>query len=198
MDRWSRYWWLVVARGVVALVVGLAAVFVPVITVANLIAILSVFLIIDGVILIGAGWRQSTGSNYWWALVLQGIIGMVAGTLGLAFPQMTALAFTIIAGVWAVVGGVFEIAYAVRMRRELSNEWLLGIAGLLSAGVGVLLLGYPSASLVVLAVVLGAYTLISGAILLSLGVRLRGQAHREEFAAWSTHGDLHGPHSSTA
>jgi uncharacterized membrane protein HdeD (DUF308 family) len=197
MNTWSRHWWLIVARGSVALIVGLAALFVPVISVTTLISVLSAFLIVDGLVLIGAGWSQGTASNHWWALVLQGIIGIVAGTLGLVSPTMTALAFTIIAGVWAVVGGVFEIAYAIRMRRELSNEWLLGVGGLVSTSIGVLLLAYPSTSLIVLAVALGAYTVISGAILLSLGVRMRGQAQRERELAWHVH-DIHGPHSSPA
>ena len=56
---------------------------------------------------------------------------------------IAALTLVAFIGAWALITGVLEIAAAVRLRREIENEWLLGIGGVLSVGLGILLIARP-------------------------------------------------------
>jgi uncharacterized membrane protein HdeD (DUF308 family) len=89
------------------------------------------------------------------------------------WPAMTALALIFFIGAWAVVTGIIEVAAAIKLRKEISGEWLLALSGLLSIAFGVLVLAFPFAGAVGISWVLGSYAMMGGIILIALGVRLR-------------------------
>ena len=62
---------------------------------------------------------------------------------------------------------------AVRLRREIADEWLLGLSGVLSVILGVILIVRPQFGQVTTTYVLGTYGLIFGVVLVVLGLRLR-------------------------
>jgi len=71
------------------------------------------------------------------------------------------------------VTGVAEIVAAIRLRKQIRHEWLWILSGLLSVAFGVLLFLLPAAGAVALAIWIGAYMLVFGALLIAFGVRLR-------------------------
>jgi uncharacterized membrane protein HdeD (DUF308 family) len=74
---------------------------------------------------------------------------------------------------WAVITGIFEIVTAIRLRRMVEHEWLLGFAGVASVIFGLLLFGAPGPGAVVIAWWIGAYALVFGILMLALSFRLR-------------------------
>ena len=76
---------------------------------------------------------------------------------------------------WALVTGVFEIAAAISMRKEMRHEWLMGLRGLVSMIVlGVILLAVrPVEGLVAIVWVLGWYALFASGVLASKAWQLR-------------------------
>ena len=90
---------------------------------------------------------------------IQGIVGIAAGVVTFMWPGVTALALVILIGAWAIVTGVFEIAAAIRLRTEITGEWLLALSGLVSIAFGVLVFAFPGAGAVGIAWVLGAYAM---------------------------------------
>jgi uncharacterized membrane protein HdeD (DUF308 family) len=74
---------------------------------------------------------------------------------------------------WAIVTGIIEIAVAVRLRQMIEGEWLLGLAGVLSVLLGVLLMARPDAGLLAWVWIIGAYALLFGVVLVALSLRLR-------------------------
>jgi uncharacterized membrane protein HdeD (DUF308 family) len=88
-------------------------------------------------------------------------------------PGLTALALVWVVAAWALVTGVLEIVAAVRLRRRISNEWLLVLGGLASVIFGVLLVIAPAAGALVLVLWIGAYAVVFGGLLLALAFRLR-------------------------
>jgi uncharacterized membrane protein HdeD (DUF308 family) len=105
--------------------------------------------------------------------VLQGIVGIAAGVLTFIWPGVTALVLILFIGAWAIVTGALEIAAAIRLRRVIHGEWLLGFSGLVSIIFGILVLAFPAAGAVGISWILGAYTAAAGFILIALGIRLR-------------------------
>jgi uncharacterized membrane protein HdeD (DUF308 family) len=111
-------------------------------------------------------------------LLLEGLCGIAAGIIAFAWPHVTALVVVLLIAVWAMVTGVFEIAAAIRLRQMIEHEWLLGLSGVLSILLGVLLVAEPRAGVILWAWTNGAYALIFGIVLLALAFRLRALGER--------------------
>ena len=131
-------WWTVVLRGIVAVLFGLFALFAPASAFVTFVVLFGVYALIDGVLALGFGLgerRYHRGT-----MVARGLVSIAAGLIALFWPGQSALALLIVIGAWAIASGILEIVLAIRMRKELTHEWLLGIEGGLSIAFGVLLL----------------------------------------------------------
>jgi uncharacterized membrane protein HdeD (DUF308 family) len=89
------------------------------------------------------------------------------------------LAILTIIAAWAIVTGIFEIIAAIRLRAEIEGEWLMLLSGLLSVLFGIALVIWPVAGLVAVTWMIGAYAIIFGILLISLGIRLRNWRGKE-------------------
>lgn len=172
----ARSWPAVAVRGGVAVLFGLLLVAQPVAVLATLARFFGVFALVDGALNVVAGLRRREAGGLWGGLVLAGVLAIAAGALTLWYP-LTAVVFLLyVVAAWAIVTGVGQVVAAVRLRREIAGEWLLGLAGALSVLFGIALLVAPVAGVVVLGVWIGAYALFTGALQLALAFRLRGWA----------------------
>lgn len=173
----NRLWWILALRGVLAVLFGLVAFFMPGITLAALVLIFGAFAFIDGLFLLAAGIRAASHKQLRWRLlILQGIVGIIAGVVAWVMPGLTALSLLYLMAVWAMFTGVMEIVFAIRLRREIDNGWMLGLSGLLSVALGIAFILLPAAGLIAWVWMIGAYALISGILLIALGWRLRALA----------------------
>jgi uncharacterized membrane protein HdeD (DUF308 family) len=169
----ARRWWVMVLRGVAAIVFGLLAFTMPGLTLAALILLYGGYALVDGVFNLIAA-VSGRGARPWWALLLAGLVSIAAGAVAFAMPGLTALALVYLIAAWAIVRGVVEIAAAIRLRKVIANEWWLGLSGALSVAFGVLAMLAPGAGALALVLWIGAYAVIFGALLVAFGVRVRG------------------------
>ncbi|GAB3745033.1 HdeD family acid-resistance protein [Nocardiopsis nanhaiensis] len=175
----SRSWWLVVLRGVFVALLGLLAVLwvgiLPEGTLLMTLAIVfGVFTLADGLAL---GWTASRSAKGTRApMVLQAVLSVLLGALAIAAPLVVGIAVVYVIGAWAVVTGVAEIVTAVRLRARISSEWLLIFVGALSIIFGLLLWFWPLAGAQAIALVVGIYAVVFGAVMAVAGFRLRGAA----------------------
>ena len=169
----SQNWWLVVLRGVFAILFGILAFVWPEITLLTLIVMFGVYAIIDGIVAIVTGLSRTKDSPRWWTFLVEGLISLGAGIVALVWPGLTTLVLIYMIASWAVITGILEIVAAIRLRNEISNEWVLGLGGLVSIGLGVLLFLQPAAGGLAIIWTIAAYALIFGVLLVILGFRLR-------------------------
>ena len=169
----SENWWLVALRGVLAILFGILAFVWPAITWLTLIVMFGVYAIVDGIIAIVSGLSRTKDSPRWWTFLLEGLLGIGAGIVALVWPEVTSLVLIYMIASWAVITGILEIAAAIRLRNEISNEWMLGLGGLISIGLGILLFFQPVAGGLAIIWTIAAYALIFGVLLVILGFRLR-------------------------
>lgn len=174
LEALSRFWWLVVLRGVFAIIFGILAFLWPGITIGALIILFGAYALVDGISTIITAISRRKSNSQWWVLLLEGIIGVVAGILAFVYPGMTALALLYFIAVWAILTGIMEIAAAIRLRKEIDNEWMMALGGVASIILGVLLLIFPGSGALGLLWVIAAYSIIFGILLIILGLRLRG------------------------
>ncbi|MEA5513611.1 HdeD family acid-resistance protein [Nodularia sp. UHCC 0506] len=171
--RLARNWWTVALRGAIAIIFGLAALFWPDITLTALIFIFAAFVLVSGVLLAIAAFRDGLTHTHGWLMLLEGAIGIAIGIMAFIWPGITALVLLYLIAAWAIVTGVLEIIAAIQIRKEIQNEWLLAIAGIASVLFGVLLLVWPLAGALAILWIIGAYAIIFGILLLILAFRLR-------------------------
>jgi len=153
----ARNWWLVVFRGVLAILFGLTAFVRPDITWVVLILMFGIYRLVDGLVAIGTGLSRTKDSPRWWAFLVEGPISIAAAVVALIWPQLTGLIMVLVIATWAVLSGILEIVAAIRLRHEINNEWLLALGGLVSIVLGVLLFLKPVAGGIAIIWTIAAY-----------------------------------------
>jgi uncharacterized membrane protein HdeD (DUF308 family) len=172
-DLLAKNWRMVAARGALGLIASLIAFFAPVAAVMGLVMLVGAYVLIDGVVACAAAASRQGAGRQWWVLVAEGLLGIVAGLIGLFVPIAASIAFVALFSAWAIMTGVVQIAVAIRLRREIDGEWLLGAAGAASILTGLLFMAMPGAGLVAIAWIFGAYCAVFGGTMLALAFRLR-------------------------
>lgn len=168
----AKRWWLILLRGVVAIVFGILAFAWPGLTLLTLVLLYGAFALADGVIALAAAVTGRGTSPTWW-LVIVGILGIAAGILSFIFPGMTALVLIFLIGAWAIAHGIIEIAAAMQLRKESRNDWLLVLAGVLSVAFGFLVIAVPGAGALGLVWAIGAYSILFGILLVGFSLQVR-------------------------
>jgi uncharacterized membrane protein HdeD (DUF308 family) len=146
---------------------------VPHIALVVLIALFGAYALVDGVFAIVSAVRAAERHMRWWPLLVEGLAGIVLGALTFVWPGVTALVLLYFIASWALVTGVFEILAAIRLRQEITGEWLLALTGVLSVVFGLLLIIFPWAGALTVVWLIGIYALVFGLLLLGLAWRLR-------------------------
>ncbi|PSK99550.1 uncharacterized membrane protein HdeD (DUF308 family) [Murinocardiopsis flavida] len=178
----ARHWWALVIRGAAAVLFGVLALVWPDLTLIALVILVGAFALVDGVFLLVHTFSgERSGSR--WLPAVQAVVSIVFGLLVLFWPELSALTLALLIGAWALVGGVVQIASGIRLRKEITNEWLLVLSGALSVLFGLVMLVAPGAGALALVWVIGIYAIILGIALIILGVRLRGRVGTQDAAA---------------
>ncbi|HTV92631.1 MAG TPA: HdeD family acid-resistance protein [Verrucomicrobiae bacterium] len=163
-------WWLLLLRGLAAVVVGVIAFVYPGDALTALVLVLGIYAFVAGVLALWAA-AAGIGGDYGWALFLEGIIAIIAALLIWSWPLASALAFVYFVAAWLIVSGILQITAGVRLRDIINNEWLYILSGVVSIVFGVWVFRNGSQGVVAVAYLIGWYFLLYG--LLQIGVSFR-------------------------
>jgi uncharacterized membrane protein HdeD (DUF308 family) len=174
LETLSRNWWLLLLRGIAGIGFGVLAFLWPGITLLVLVFLFGAYALVDGALAVAAAFARRGGRAPTGWLVLIGVLGIAVGVATFFWPGITAIALLAMIAAWSILHGVFEIAGAIRLRREIEGEWLLILSGVLSVAFGALLLIFPGAGALAVVWLIGAYAVVFGVLLVVLSLRLRG------------------------
>ncbi len=181
----ARNWWMIALRGLAAVLLSLAALFLPGITLEMLIFLFGAYVLLDGVFDIAVSIADCVGERRWWVL-LEGLTGVVVGVATFVWPNLTEFVLLYLIAVWAIVTGILAILGAIDLHDEIEGEWLLALSGLLSLIFGVWVAVRPAAGALAIIWMLGLYAIVLGVLLLLLAFRLRDVNERIE--SWRARG----------
>lgn len=174
----GRNWWLILLRGIAAILFGFLAFAWPGATLVTLIAFFGAYALIDGVLALVAALRGGTGVSRGW-LIFTGLLGIAAAIGTVLYPGVTALVLVLFIGSWSVVRGVFEIVGALQLRKEIRGEWLLILSGIMSIIFGITVWLMPGPGALAIVWLIGAYSIAFGVVLTALAFRVRRHRRRK-------------------
>lgn len=167
-------WKSLAFRGAAAVLFGLLALIWPAITLLALVFLFGIYALADGISILVAVFRKSPEvAGRKGLLILHGVVSILSGIIAFVWPGITALALVFVIAAWALITGGLEVAAAIKLRKEISNEWFLGLAGVLAIVFGLFLVIAPGAGALAVTWIIGWYAMLSGALLLALAYRIR-------------------------
>jgi uncharacterized membrane protein HdeD (DUF308 family) len=170
-------------RGVFAILFGIAAFIWPGLTIEVLVLLFGAYALLDGIVAVIVGIQQYSENERWWAILLEGIAGIVLGVLTFLWPSTTTTVLLAFIAAWAIVTGVLEIVAAIRLRKVIESEWMMILAGAASVLFGVLLVLQPTAGALAIVWLIGAYAIVFGVLFSILAFELRRLGHTIDRAA---------------
>jgi uncharacterized membrane protein HdeD (DUF308 family) len=124
------------------------------------------------------GFRGAGDGRTWWEMVVLGLLGVGFGIAALVWPGLVLATLLALVGAWAVARGVLEIVAAIKLRKVLDDEWILGLSGALSIAFGALLLAKPLEGLMVIGIIIGCFLFVYGLAATAFSLRLRSLRNR--------------------
>jgi uncharacterized membrane protein HdeD (DUF308 family) len=182
----SDNWWVLLLRGIVAILFAIVVFARPAISLAALVIWFGLFAFVDGILTSYIAVTHKRDSDNWGMLFLSGLVGIGIGIVTWAAPGITALALLFYIAIWAIARGVLEVVAAIRLRKVIEGEWRLAFVGLLAILFGIFLIAQPSRGLLTVLWVLGLFALIDGIALIGLSFKMRSMGHQLE---------MHHPHA---
>jgi uncharacterized membrane protein HdeD (DUF308 family) len=176
MDATTRqitqaYWWLLILRGVVALLFGIMALISVEFTLLFLVYLFGAYVLLDGIMAIIASLQERRSSSAWLVVFLIGIVGIVVGVLSFIHPGNVALVIFYLVAFWLIIAGFFGVISA--LLRARGPEWLSIIGGILSIIIGVIFYLHPTSSILSIVWLLGLFALVYGIIQIIRAIQLR-------------------------
>jgi uncharacterized membrane protein HdeD (DUF308 family) len=174
LNLMTQNWWAIALRGLVAVLFGIAAFMWPGITLWVLVALFGAYALFNGIFTVIEAFSRDVGREHWWALLFEGVVGSAIGVVTLIIgPWLTAMGLLYLIAFWAIMTGVFEIITAIRLRHEIRGEWLISLIAILSMAFGLLLVAFPVTGALSVILVIGAFALATGALMIALAFKLR-------------------------
>ncbi len=163
-------WWLLLLEGIALIIIGILFLTNPASTSLAVVTVLGLYWLISGILGIIGIFLNS--HNWLWKLIL-GIVGIIAGILILQHPLTSTVvvgsALVLWMGILGIIIGIMNI-----IRAFTGEGWGVGILGIISAILGIILLANFWGVTFSLPWALGILALIGGLITIINSFRARG------------------------
>lgn len=171
-DTIGRSWWVFLLFGLFSVIFGIMAITNPIAAAAGLTWAIGLFALAEGILGLISAFRKASGVNRGW-MMFYSAVSIVFGLLAIANPLSMAQSITLVLGVWFIVSGVMHIIWALRVRKEIDNEWMLVLGGVIAVLLGFLLAAAPIAGVFVGTIWIGTLALVQGALQIWAAFKVR-------------------------
>ena len=157
----SNYRTMFLFRGIAAVLFGIVALVWPKMTLSALVFVFGLFAVISGITAVVAALRNTEFPGWGW-LLGEGILGILAGVVALAWPGITALAFLYLLAAWAILTGIFEVIAPLAYPMSGGRAALTALTGVVSILFGILIAAQPASGLLAVVWLIGVYAIVFG------------------------------------
>lgn len=170
----SRYWWVLLLRGIFAIAFGVVAYAWPGLTLATLVIFFAAWVFVDGVFDVFHAFAGRKENENWWLLLIEGLLGIAFGVITFQAPHITTLVLLLYIAFWAIATGVLRIVLAIRLRKEIEGEWFMALAGVASILFGMIMIARPGAGAMAVLLFIAAWSIVVGIFMVILSFKARG------------------------
>jgi uncharacterized membrane protein HdeD (DUF308 family) len=166
-------WWLIILQGIVTVLFGVVALFMPGLTLTSLLLLFGAYILVVGVIEIVHGFVDIGKNSSWWFSLLVGVVLLGTSIYLIRNPGTALTVFVIVVGALLLARGVFDFVIATFFVGRSDNRWLWAISGVIGVVAGVVVWRYPLGSSLAFVWVLGFYAVLAGIISIAYALRIR-------------------------
>ena len=169
----KKTWGHILVWGVLSILFGIISFAWPGLTLTTLVYLFAISVIAEGIAILAGAWQAKDENKNWWLMLLTGVINIVAGIICIANPGITALFFVVLMGVSWLITGLMEIYAAISLRKEITNEGWLALAGILSVLSGLFLILRTGDGALALIWLIAGFAIVFGIILVLLALKAK-------------------------
>ena len=172
-----QHWRMFLIEGIVLVILGAAAVALPLIAGIATTIVLGWLFLIGGGVGLAVTFKAPGAPGFNWS-VLSGLLALLAGAVLLWNPLAGLATLTYVLIAYFIAEGVFSIAFAIEHRRELSGRWeWMMFNGVIDLVIGaVIIAGLPGAFAWALGLLVGIDLVFGGIALIGMALAAREAA----------------------
>ncbi len=159
----SKKWILILINAILVTVFGLILIFVPVETLKTFIFLIGVLIAFTGLVLVFGAFNSAKDSKSMVFWLFQGLFNLVIGAMIMIFPEASIKFLLILAGLWAIVLGVYQFSVGLISESEIKGRLLHKINGSVAVILGLFVIFFPE-------LIIGLMIQIFGLFILAIGV----------------------------
>ena len=152
---------MILFRGLAAVLFGVLTFVWPGLSLLVLVILFGVFAVISGITAVVAALRNREEQG-WGFLLIEGILGILAGVVALVWPGITALAFLYLIAAWAILTGITELVAPLAFPMSVGRAVLTALAGVVSIVFGIVIASRPASGLLTVAWLIGVFAIVFG------------------------------------
>ncbi len=168
------HWRFFLAEGIILIILGMAAIVVPLIATLTFTIFFGWLLLISGVVGLYSTFKMHPAPGFWWSLI-SAILAIVVGILLIGWPVRGAVSLTLLLIIFFLIEGIASIMFALEYRRDLPARW----GWMVASGVVDLILAalifsqFPSSAAWAIGLLLGINMVFGGTTLIVLALDAR-------------------------
>lgn len=170
-DELKSYWWLLLLSGILSILIGGALLLWPGKTLTVVGFLIGLWMLLAGVMrfLIALFGGDTDGR---WVILVVGIVGIALGIVVMRNPTETIAIIVVIAAIFWIISGLVDIFQGISDDGMENRGWVI-FGGVVAALAGAIVLLWPSASLLVLAVIAGVFFIVDGTMQIIAGFQVK-------------------------
>lgn len=167
----KRSWWVLVISGVLSVAIGVLLISWPGQTLTVATALFGALMILSGVVRFLQA-VFSSGTDHRWLLLISAILGMVIGIVVMRNPESVIALIVLLVALFWIIGGMVDLFRGLTDGSTPDRGARIGL-GVISAVFGVVILVWPAPTVLVFAILAGAYSILFGLLEIYAGIALK-------------------------
>lgn len=169
----GKSWGLVLTFGILSVLLGLFAIFLPGPTIVTVAILFAIQLFISGIFAIMRAFAHDVNTGGRILSLIIGILGVIVGFALLREPFQSVIVMAFVIGIYWVAHGIMELVGA--FSNKDGRNWAI-FFGIVSIVAGFIILEYPISSIATLALVVGIWLVVLGVMEIFAAFQLRSAA----------------------
>ena len=178
----DKHWFIFIIRGLLAGVFGFLLLFGGLADLAGVIAMISIFLLLMGIVDSAGALYNSTKKHGWFNSIIDALIDIVAALSLLFFARGSLVTSLVIISIYVFISGIIDIFHGFLSTVDPTDRFIRILAGVLGCLMGLVIINAGNFEVMTFIRFFGVYMLIVGITSMIYGAHNRAQNIEDKIA----------------